>query len=355
MNLRELNDKRAKKYGDKDKDGGFRPDGLVKGYIGTGSLALDVMLGGGIPKGKLVQIYGVEGSGKSTLLYTILGESNKTNLPAMLYDVEQSFGRDIAISCGIDVDNPELFDTRCLPYAESYYNHSLDLLKEDYVKIIGIDSIGAMSSLSSNKPQAENSKDSGLMIGSFARSTANWINPMIYLMGYYNVPLVAVNQVSMSIPIGGYGRPSLKPKGGNAFQFASTFKIKMKKGEKDKSTGSFISEVTVDKGKCGKVNIIGTCNLYITPHSGLNKELEACYLAVESCIIEKSGAWFKYKENKWQGMENVIKELRENEPLFNEIKEKVLLAYKPTVNPEMLEDQDEPDSSETELVEETDE
>jgi recombination protein RecA len=284
--------------------------------ISTGSIALDIALGiGGVPKGRIVEIYGPEASGKTTLALHIIAEAQKGDGEAAFIDAEHALDPVYAKALGVDVDSllvsqPDTGE-QALEIAEA-------LVRSGAIDIVVVDSVAALV------PRAEIEGDMGdTHVGLQARLMSQALRKLAGAISKSNCIVVFINQLREKVGIV-YGNPEVTT-GGRALKFYSTVRIDVRKLEQIKSGGSVVGSHTRAKVVKNKVAPpFREAEFDIMYGKGISKEGEILDLAVKLDIIQKSGAWFSYKENRiGQGRDNVREWLKENKEACAEIEEAV--------------------------------
>lgn len=309
-------------------------------YIPTGSLALDVALGGGIPRGRYTQIAGQQSSTKTTQTALTVANAQKKGLVCAWFDVEGTSDEEYFKTLGVDFDN--LLYSRP-DGSEEAFDMCLALQRTGEVDLAVIDSIAA---LSPNKEQEKESLEDSMrmgvpqqLLGEFLRKyQAN--NNRLNREGKYGFTLICINQLREQI--GSYGNPEYAP-GGRAKEFAMSLDLRLRRGDwiaegkgEDKEIVGQVVKFRVEKNKVFRRGMTGEYDFYLTDENAAGVESlhvdtfkEIIILALDFNVIEKKGAWLKYGDEQYQGLKNLIDALRENEDMFNEIKEKVMeLAVK---------------------------
>lgn len=284
--------------------------------IPTGSMTLDMALGiGGVPRGRIVEIYGPESSGKTTVALHVVAEAQKMGGNAAFIDVEHALDPVYASALGVDIDNllvsqPDSGE-QALEIAEA-------LVRSGAIDILVLDSVAAMTT------KAEIDGEMGdLHVGQLARLMSQAMRKLTSVISKSNCVAIFINQVREKIGVM-YGNPETTP-GGRALKFYSSVRIEVRKGEALKSGTDVIGARTKCKVVKNKVAPpFKECEFDIMYGQGISRVGEVLDLAVELDIVKKGGAWFSYNETKLgQGRDNV-KELLKNSPdLMLEIEEKI--------------------------------
>ena len=297
-------------------------DSVVDGIeaVSTGSLTLDIALGiGGLPRGRVVEIYGPEGSGKTTVALSVVANAQKMGGTAAFIDAEHALDPTYARKIGVDIDNmlvsqPETGE-RALEITEM-------LVRSGAVDVVVIDSVAALV------PRAEIEGEMGdAHVGLQARLMSQALRKLTGAIAKTNTMVMFTNQLRMKIGVM-FGNPETTT-GGNALKFYSTVRLDIRRigalTQGEEVVGNHI-RVKVVKNKVAAP--FKKAEFDILYGSGISKEGDLIELGVEGGIIQKSGAWYSYGEERLgQGKENVRDLLRENEDLYKRIEEKVLVKY----------------------------
>ncbi len=284
--------------------------------ISTGSLSLDIALGiGGIPKGRIIEIFGPESSGKTTLALHAIAEAQKNGGEAAFIDAEHALDPVYARNLGVDIDNlivaqPDTGE-QALEIAEA-------LVRSGAIDLIVVDSVAALV------PKAEIDGDMGdSHIGLQARLMSQGLRKLAGTINKTNAIIVFINQLREKVGIM-FGNPETTP-GGRALKFYSSVRMDIRKIENIKINGEVTGSRTRVKVVKNKVAPpFREAEFDIVYGKGISKEGNILDLAVNLNIIEKSGSWFSYNGEKiGQGRENVKVYLSENIKLMNEIEKKI--------------------------------
>ncbi len=288
--------------------------------VSTGSLALDVALGvGGLPKGRIIEIFGPESSGKTTIALEAIASFQKNGGRAAFIDAEHALDPVYARSLGVEINDLLLSqpDTgeQALEICEA-------LVRSEAVDIIVIDSVAALV------PQAEIDGEMGdSHIGLQARLMSQALRKLSGIMNKTNTTAIFINQLREKVGVM-FGNPETTP-GGRALKFYSTIRLDIRKGEQLKMGDQVMGNKTNIKIVKNKVAPpFRTATVDIMYGEGISKEGELIDLAADLGIVEKSGAWYSYNSEKiGQGKENVKSFLKDNKDIFNEINTKVREYY----------------------------
>lgn len=285
--------------------------------INTGSLGLDLALGiGGVPKGRIVEIYGPESSGKTTLTLHLIAQCQKTGGVCAFVDAEHALDPNYAKNLGVDIDNLYIsqpdFGEQALDVVET-------LARSGAVDLIVVDSVAALT------PKNEIDGDMGDQhVGLQARLMSQALRKLTSVVHKMGSTVIFINQIRMKIGGMGYGTPETTT-GGNALKFYSSVRIDvrriatLKQGEDP--VGNRV-RVKVVKNKVAPP--FKQAEFDIMFGEGISREGELMDYGVKLDIIDKSGAWFSYGSTKLgQGRENAKAFLKENEAIATEIENKI--------------------------------
>ena len=284
--------------------------------IPTGSLSLDLALGiGGLPRGRIIEIYGPESSGKTTLSLHCIAQGQKNGGNVAFIDVEHALDPVYAAALGVDVDSllvsqPDTGE-QALEITES-------LVRSGAIDVIVVDSVAALV------PKAEIEGEMGdAHDGLQARLMSQALRKLAGAISKSNCVAIFINQLREKVGIV-YGNPEVTP-GGRALKFYSSVRIEVRKIETLKSGTEIIGARTRAKVVKNKIAPpFREAEFDIMYGTGISREGELLDLAVKLDIVKKSGAWFSYKDEKLgQGRDKVKELFRENEKIASEIEEKV--------------------------------
>lgn len=286
--------------------------------ISTGSLGLDLALGvGGLPRGRVIEIYGPESSGKTTLTLHAIAEAQKAGGVCAFIDAEHALDVGYAKNLGVDTDNllvsqPD-FGEQALEILET-------VIRSGAVDLVVIDSVAALT------PKVEIDGDmDDQQVGVQARLMSKALRKITGLLNKMNCTVIFINQIRMKIGMTGYGSPETTT-GGNALKFYSSVRLDirriatLKQGEN--SIGNRV-KVKVVKNKVAAP--FKQAEFDIMFGEGISKTGELVDYGVKLDIVDKAGAWFSYGDSKiGQGRENSKVFLRENPEIAKEIENKIL-------------------------------
>ena len=288
--------------------------------ISTGSLGLDLALGvGGLPKGRVIEIYGPESSGKTTLTLHAIAEAQKAGGVCAFIDAEHALDVKYAKDIGVDTDNllvsqPD-FGEQALEILET-------VIRSGAVDLVVVDSVAALT------PKVEIDGDmDDQQVGVQARLMSKALRKVTGLLSKMNCTVIFINQIRMKIGMTGYGSPETTT-GGNALKFYSSVRLDirriatLKQGEN--SIGNRV-KVKVVKNKVAAP--FKQAEFDIMFGEGISKTGELVDYGVKLDIVDKAGAWFSYNDQKiGQGRENSKVFLKDNPEIAKEIESKILEA-----------------------------
>ncbi len=288
--------------------------------IPTGALSIDIALGvGGLPKGRVTEIYGPESSGKTTLALHVIAEAQKMGGTAAFIDAEHALDTSYAERLGVNIDDllisqPD-FGEQALEIAEI-------LIRSGGVDIIVIDSVAALV------PRAEIDGNVGdSHVGLQARLMSHAMRKFTGVLNRSNTVLIFINQIRMKIGVM-FGNPETTT-GGNALKFYSSLRLDIRKISQIKDGQEVIGNRTKVKVVKNKVAPpFKTAEFDIIYGEGISKTGDMLDLAVDLDIVDKSGAWYSYNgERIGQGRENAKRFLIDHQDMVTEIDGKVRAAY----------------------------
>jgi len=288
--------------------------------ISTGSLGLDLALGvGGLPKGRVVEIYGPESSGKTTLTLHAIAEAQKAGGVCAFIDAEHALDVVYAKNLGVDTDNllvsqPD-FGEQALEILET-------VIRSGAVDLVVVDSVAALT------PKVEIDGDmDDQQVGVQARLMSKALRKITGLLNKMHCTVIFINQIRMKIGMTGYGSPETTT-GGNALKFYSSVRLDIRRiatlKQAENSIGNRV-KVKVVKNKVAPP--FKQAEFDIMFGEGISKMGELIDYGVKLDIVDKAGAWFSYEDTKiGQGKENSKVFLTENPEIAKEIEQKILVA-----------------------------
>ena len=312
--------------------------------ISTGALNLDIALGiGGVPKGRIIEIFGPESSGKTTLALHAVAEAQKLGGEAAFIDAEHALDPAYAKKIGVDIDNlivsqPDTGE-QALEIAEA-------LIRSGAIDIIVVDSVAALV------PKAEIDGDMGdSHIGLQARLMSQALRKLAGAINKTNAIIIFINQLREKVGIM-FGNPETTP-GGRALKFYASVRMDIRKIENIKQDGNVVGSRTRVKIVKNKVAPpFREAEFDIIYGKGISKEGSLLDLGVDLDIIEKSGSWFSYNGEKiGQGRENAKKYILEHPKMAEEVEKKVRENFSQAFENALVDGEPEEDEDEEPLEE----
>lgn len=288
--------------------------------ISTGSLGIDMALGvGGVPRGRVIEVFGPESSGKTTLALHMIAECQKKGGVCAFIDAEHALDVIYAKNLGVDVEN-------LLVSQPDYGEQALEILetviRSGAVDLIVVDSVAALT------PKVEIDGDmDDQQVGVQARLMSKALRKITGILSKMSATVVFINQIRMKIGMTGYGSPETTT-GGNALKFYASVRLDIRRiatlKQGDQSIGNRV-KVKVVKNKVAPP--FKQAEFDIMFGEGISKEGEIVDYAVKLDMIDKSGAWFSYKDTKiGQGRENAKLYLKEHVELQKELEDRIKQA-----------------------------
>lgn len=284
--------------------------------IPTGSMMLDMALGiGGVPRGRIVELYGPESSGKTTVALHIIAEAQKMGGEVAFIDVEHALDPTYAEALGVNIDNllvsqPDSGE-QALEIAEA-------LVRSGAIDVLVVDSVAALTTKAEIDGEMGDSH-----VGQLARLMSQAMRKLTAVISKSKCVAIFINQVREKIGVM-YGNPETTP-GGRALKFYSSVRIEVRRGEPIKDGGEIIGNRTKCKVVKNKVAPpFKTAEFDILYGQGVSKMGEIVDTAVEFEIVKKSGSWFSYNDMKiGQGRDKVLDYLKNNADICAEIEGKI--------------------------------
>ena len=284
--------------------------------ISTGSLGLDIALGiGGLPKGRIVEIYGPESSGKTTLALHVVAEAQKTGGTCAFVDAEHALDPVYAKKLGVNIDDLLISQPDA---GEQALEIADTLVRSGAISVLVVDSVAALV------PRAELEGDMGdSHMGLQARLMSQALRKLTSSISKSNCLVIFINQIRQKIGIM-FGNPETTS-GGNALKFYASVRLDIRRIGAIKDKDDIIGNQTRVKVVKNKVAPpFRTVEFDIMYGEGISKNGEIVDLGVSADIIEKSGSWFSYKDQRiGQGRENVKNFLNENSEIAIELEDKI--------------------------------
>jgi recombination protein RecA len=285
--------------------------------ISTGSLGLDLALGvGGLPRGRVIEIYGPESSGKTTLTLHAIAECQKAGGICAFIDAEHALDVQYSKNLGVDTDN-------LLVSQPDYGEQALEILetviRSGAVDLIVVDSVAALT------PKVEIDGDmDDMQVGVQARLMSKALRKITGILHKMNTTVIFINQIRMKIGMTGYGSPETTT-GGNALKFYSSVRLDIRRIASLKQAEEIIgnrTKVKVVKNKVAPPFKIVEFDIMFG--QGISKMGEIIDYGVKMDIVDKAGAWFSYNDSKiGQGKENSKQFLKDNPQIAQEIEQKI--------------------------------
>lgn len=301
--------------------------------IPTGSIGLDYALGvGGLPRGRITEIYGPESSGKTTLAIHVIAEAQKQGGICAIVDAEHAFDRFYAEKLGVDVNNLWIAQP---DNGEQALDIAEQLINSGAIDVLVVDSVAALT------PKAEIEGEMGdKNVGLHARLMSQAMRKLTGTIAKTRTCCIFINQIREKIGLM-FGNPETTT-GGNALKFYSSVRLEIR-------ASGFIKDGEQAVGRVAKVKVVKNkvappfmkAEFELMFGEGISRTGEIVDLGVEHGIIQKSGAWFSYEGNKLgQGRDAVKRVLKEKPELADELAEKIMAkmnaerdAKRPSVNP----------------------
>ncbi len=284
--------------------------------ISTGSLGIDIALGiGGLPKGRIVEIYGPESSGKTTLALSVIAQSQKKGGTCAFIDAEHALDPGYAKKIGVDIDNLLISQPDA---GEQALEIADTLVRSGAIDVLVVDSVAALV------PKAELEGEMGdSHMGLQARLMSQALRKLTSTISRSNTLVIFINQIRMKIGVM-FGNPETTT-GGNALKFYASVRIDIRRigsiKDKDDVIGSQTRVKIVKNKVAPPFKVVDFDIMY---GEGISKTGELIDLGIKAGIVEKAGAWFSYKGEKLgQGRENAKLFLRDHPDIAEEIENKI--------------------------------
>ena len=288
--------------------------------VPSGSLGLDLALGvGGVPKGRVVEVYGPESGGKTTVALHMVAEVQKRGGIAGFIDAEHALDPVYAKKIGVDIDNLYISQPDT---GEQALEITETMVRSGAVDIVIVDSVAALV------PKAEIEGEMGdSHVGLQARLMSQALRKLTAIIGKTNCTVIFINQLREKVGVM-FGNPETTT-GGSALKYYSSIRLEVRRGEQIKKDGEAIGNRTKIKVVKNKVAPpFRTAEVDIIYGEGISREGDILDLAVAENIVNKSGAWYAYNGDKiGQGRENAKLFLKEHPDLMEEVEQKVREKY----------------------------
>lgn len=290
--------------------------------ISTGSLGLDLALGvGGLPRGRVIEIFGPESSGKTTLTLHAIAEAQKAGGIAAFIDAEHAFDRFYAEKLGVDIENLIISQP---DNGEQALEIADNLIRSGAIDIVVIDSVAALTPKSEIEGEMGDSK-----MGLHARLMSQALRKLTSTINKTNCTVIFINQLREKIGVM-FGNPETTT-GGNALKFYASVRLDIRRSTQIKTTDGEVAgnktRVKVVKNKVAPP--FRMAEFDIMYGEGISKVGEIIDIGVDYEIIKKSGSWFSYMDSKLgQGRDAVKRLLLDNPELMEELEEKIVNAIK---------------------------
>lgn len=282
--------------------------------ISSGSLGLDIALGGGLPKGRIIEIYGPESSGKTTLALHAIAEIQKNGGVAGFIDAEHALDPIYSKNIGVNTDDLYVSQPDC---GEQALEITETMVRSGAIDIVVVDSVAALV------PKAEIDGDMGdAVMGAQARLMSQAMRKLTSVISKSNCTVIFINQLRQKIGVM-FGNPETTT-GGNALKFYSSVRLDVRRTESIKSAGEVIANRTRVKVVKNKIAPpFKQVEFDIVFGEGISKLGEIIDMAIEKEIVTKGGPWFTYGDVKISGKESFKEYLKENPNIAKEIEEKI--------------------------------
>jgi recombination protein RecA len=291
---------------------------IVKTYH-TGSYMIDDILWGGYPEGRIIEIYGPESSGKTTLALHAIAEVQKAWENAAFIDAEHALDPSYAQKLGVDINNLVLAQP---DYGEQALEIAEKLASSGAVRLIVVDSVAALT------PKAEVEWDmSDQQMWLQARMMSKWLRKLTSIAAKTWTMIIFINQIRMKIGVM-FGNPETTT-GGNALKFFATQRIEIRRWEKieeNKEQMGYKAKVKVVKNKIAPP--FKSCEVVIRFNQGIDEIADLVEIAMNKGIITRAGAFYSLYDQKFQGKNALIKEIKENEQLKEKLGKDIENAIK---------------------------
>ncbi|RYX81611.1 recombinase RecA [bacterium] len=280
----------------------------------TGSLSLDLALGGGLPKGRLVEIFGAEGGGKTTLTLHCIAEAQKKGGICAFIDAEHALDPTYAAKVGVDIDNLLISQP---DNGEQALEIADTLIRSGAIDLVVVDSVAALV------PRAEVEGEMGdQTVGLMARMMSQGCRKLASTAGKTGTTVIFINQIREKVGVI-YGSPETTP-GGRALKFFASVRMRVSRGEAIKNGAEQVgnrTKVSIPKNKIAPP--FREAEFDLVYGKGINKYGDILDLSVKYGFIAKTGAWFTVGDERFQGRDQTRAYLEENTEVATELEEKI--------------------------------
>jgi len=280
----------------------------------TGSLSLDLALGGGLPKGRLIEIFGAEGGGKTTLTLHCIAEAQKKGGICAFIDAEHSLDPAYAANVGVDIDNLLISQP---DNGEQALEMADTLIRSGAIDLVVIDSVAALV------PRAEVEGEMGdQTVGLMARMMSQGCRKLASTAGKTGTTIIFINQIREKVGVI-YGSPETTP-GGRALKFFASVRLRVSRGEAIKNGTEQVgnrTKVSIPKNKIAPP--FREAEFDLVYGKGINKYGDILDLGVKYNFIAKTGAWFTVGEERFQGRDQTRAYLEENPEVAEEMEAQI--------------------------------
>jgi recombination protein RecA len=289
--------------------------------ISTGSVSLDIALGGGMPKGRIIEIYGPESSGKTTLAYHIIAEAQKRGGLAAFVDAEHALDPEYAKNIGVDTEKLLISQPDT---GEQALEITETLVRSNAIDVLVVDSVAALV------PRAEIEGEMGdSHMGLQARLMSQALRKLTGAISKSNTTVIFINQIRMKIGVM-FGNPETTT-GGNALKFYSSVRVDIRRTEQIKDSENVIgNKVRVKVVKNKVAPPFKMAEFDIMYNEGISKAGDLLDLSVKEGLVQKSGSWYEYSDAKMgQGREAAKQYLRDNPKIMDDLEKQIKEKYFP--------------------------
>ena len=303
----------ARKFGDETVTSGSIRNVLARDVIPTGSILVDVASGiGGVPLGRILEIFGEESSGKTTLTLSIIANAQKAGHIVAFIDAEQSLDVDWAKKLGVDVDDLIISQPNSIEQA-------LEITKalvEHGVKLVVFDSVAAAPTAADLAGQVGDAT-----IGVKARIMSKTLPVLSTLLNRSDATVIFINQVREKVGVM-YGDPSVTP-GGKSLKFFASMRIRLSRKKIDQAGERVGDEIVVNFVKNKLAPPFKKATVRLIYGKGFDRDYELVKAASDLGVVQQRGAWYYFGDEKFQGQDSLVEAFRENDELRTKIEDEV--------------------------------